>query len=160
MASAKHIPSPARVREVFDYDPLTGVLRKNGRITGWVGGSGYLKTDIDGGKYYVHRIVFVLMAGRWPRRLVDHVNLNKRDNRWANLRQCSKTQNQGNRTAYANSRSGIKGIGWDEARQRWRAQVCKGGKRVFIGRFTDRASAMAAHAAESVRLFGAFARVA
>lgn len=38
------------------------------------------------------------MTGDWPTQEVDHINRNKTDNRWYNLRDVPRSVNQKNRT--------------------------------------------------------------
>ena len=159
MGSNRDLPSYERVRSVFDYNPISGILSKGGKAVGWLNRNGYLRCDLDGSKHYVHRIIFFWMTGCWPA-TVDHRDLNKRNNCWNNLRGCSKTDNQGNRTHRVDNASGVKGIHWDAERCRWVAQIQRDGKHHYIGRFSDLDAAKAAYLARAVSLYGEFARVA
>src|SRR4029077_7435541 len=40
-----------------------------------------------------HRLAFLWVNGEWPREEVDHVNRVKDDNRWANLREATRSEN-------------------------------------------------------------------
>ncbi len=158
---AHDLPSYERVRGLFDYDADTGILSKSGKPVGWGRNQNhYLKVDIDGGKYFVHRVIVLWMTGEWPLDHVDHIDLDIFNNRWANLRQCTKTQNQGNRTKRVDNSSGVKGVHWDASRGRWLAQISKNQRHIFIGRFDSIDEARAAYAAKAVELYGEFARVA
>src|SRR5208337_270858 len=64
-----------RAKELFDYDPETGVLTwkvapsksvKIGNIAGNPRKNGYLRVQIYGCVYLVHRVIFLIMVGRWP----------------------------------------------------------------------------------------------
>lgn len=94
-----------RAREIFDYDPLTGVLRwrvsvghrcKLGSSAGWDQGNGYLQTCVAGERLYVHRLAWFLVTGSWPEKEIDHINGIRLDNRIANLRAASRTLNAQN----------------------------------------------------------------
>jgi hypothetical protein len=58
---------------------------------------GYIKTSrFIGGKtryFSLHRLVFRIRNGRWPKYEIDHINRDKLDNRSANLREATNQQN-------------------------------------------------------------------
>src|SRR5215467_8628570 len=93
-----------RVREVLDYDFETGRFTwrvKRTRVTvGDLAGcldAGRYKIRISGRNYWAHRLAFLWMTGEWPQGEVDHKNGNPTDNRWSNLRDATRPQNQHNR---------------------------------------------------------------
>jgi hypothetical protein len=93
-----------RVRQLPHYDPDTGVLTRlistNGdaRAGEVVRGvcDGYLTARIDGRRYQAHRLAWLYMIGEWPKANMDHVNGDRADNRWCNLREATNSQNQAN----------------------------------------------------------------
>jgi HNH endonuclease len=95
----------ARLRELLDYDPRTGLFRwritdryvHKRMIAGCLYKTGYRVIRIDRVPYTAGRLVFFYMTGRWPTHQVDHINCNKDDNRWLNLRQATNQQNAANR---------------------------------------------------------------
>lgn len=54
---------------------------------------------------------------------IDHINGNKLDNRKSNLRVCSHSQNQWNRSKQKNNTSGYKGVYLDRRDGAWYSQV-------------------------------------
>ncbi len=120
-----------RLREVVTYDPTTGAFRnacsrkkvRIGEIAGTVDKSvGYIVLCIDRRRYYGHRLAFLYMTGRWPDECVDHINGDRIDNRWANLRSVSRSINQQNmRRAMHGSSSGL--LGAHRKRGRWSSQI-------------------------------------
>lgn len=92
-----------RARELLDYDPVTGVLRKRSRINGsWrqvttINKDGYLCVKLDQKVYIAHRVIFLIMTGRWPHPTIDHLSRCRTDNRWANLREATAKENHANR---------------------------------------------------------------
>jgi hypothetical protein len=90
---------------------------------------------------------------------VDHVNGDGLDNRRANLRLATRSQNQHNqRISLANS-SGFKGVSYDSARASWRAHIMVNRRRIWLGRFTTAEEAAAAYRAASTKHHGAFGRL-
>jgi hypothetical protein len=55
------------------------------------------------------------MAGKWPAAGIDHINGNKSDNRWLNLREATQSQNMTNTGNRADNSSGYKGVCWHKA---------------------------------------------
>ena len=89
---------------------------------------------------------------------VDHVNLNKLDNRRENLRPCSHKQNCRNQSAKARNVAGFKGVGFDVERNKWRAQIMIDGRQHFLGRYEKAEDAARAYDAAARSQFGEFAR--
>lgn len=158
-------PSAARINELFDYDPETGAFtnkvfhprRPVGSKVGTFGSHGYLAATVDGTKYLLHRMSWVIMTGEWPEGEVDHINKDRSDNRWSNLRPASRFDNSGNRLKNKNNTSGYKGVSWDKKRSKWIAGISKGRKYYCLGLFDDPVEAHQAYIAKAKVFFGDFA---
>jgi len=130
-----------RLRELLDYDPSTGtftwlVSRGNaiaGSIAGCVNGEGYWQIQIDGKRYYAHRLVWLHVHGVWPANQIDHINGVKDDNRLANLREATQSENKRNTGTYRNSTSGVKGVHFYKATGKYQAQSKLNGKLHHLG---------------------------
>lgn len=149
--------SIAELRETFEQDPLTGRIRN--RTTGATdcdGGPGYRQIRCFGAARYSHRIAFALAHGRWPKATIDHINGNRKDNRLANLREASRSENQCNRGRQKNNTSGVAGVHYHRASGKWQAYIAKAGRQKHLGLFPTREEAAAARVKEQSRLFGAF----
>ena len=111
---------------------------KAGFIAGYKLDSGYWKVSLDGEIYYVHRIIALLrgMFNSVTSDAVDHINGNRSDNRIANLRVVTHSENQQNRKR-------INGCTWKD--NRWQAQIGVGGRTIYIGRFHKKEDAVAAY---------------
>jgi hypothetical protein len=72
---------------------------KKGDLAGTIS-DGYKIITINGHKYKAHRIAWFYMTGRWPYPVVDHINRNKLDNRFENLRETTVKENTINGDSY------------------------------------------------------------
>jgi hypothetical protein len=101
------------------------------------GNTGYLQTEKMGKRFYLHR--FLMEAGKGEQ--VDHINGDKLDNRRANLRICTRSQNFYNKGRQSNNTSGYKGVTFCKATKKWRAQIWFNKKRLSIGRYKTKEEA-------------------
>ena len=95
-----------------------------------------------------------------PGALVDHKNGDGLDNRRANLRFASASQNNSNSRIRASNSTGFKGVTFDRGRQKWRAQISVGGRVINLGRYETPEDAHAAYAQSAQKHYGEFARLA
>lgn len=170
------------IRSIFDYSPDTGEIKFKshrprshfhsdlafakwnktcaGKTITVLDQYGYIKvrTRIHGVKLNLsgHRVAFVCMTGRWPTEMVDHINLSRADNRWSNLRECSRSENYQNAGPKNNNSTGFKNVSVTR-RGRYRVRIVKLGS-VFDRNFMTIEEAVSC--ADSVRkqMHGAFAR--
>lgn len=134
-----------RVREVLDYNPETGVFVwkqrtsnrvKVGDVAGGPTGQGYAHIGVDGRRHLAHRLAWLYVHGEWPSMAIDHKNGDGGDNRIANLRLATATQNAQNiRKATTGSTSPLLGVGWNEVRRGWVARIRVNGRTVQLGCF-------------------------
>lgn len=158
-----------RLKELLRYDPETGlfywlVARKRGGAIGDLAGhtsrQGYVVLGVDGKHYKAHRLAWLYFHGEMPTAELDHINLNKSDNRVENLRLASRSQNRSNTRAYKNSASGQKGVSLHGMTGRWQASISANGKQKYLGLFDNRDDAVVAYACAANEMHGEFARVA
>jgi hypothetical protein len=106
--------------------------------------------------YSAHRLAWLYVYGEWPSDQIDHINRNRSDNRIANLRIATPTQNQANRSVCKRNTTGFKGVTVDPRTGRFRAKIRVNGKRTHIGVFDSAEEAGAAYVAASRRVYGDF----
>lgn len=88
----------------------------------------------------------------------DHRNCNGLDNRRANLRLCTTSQNQMNRRKQDGCTSNFKGVFWDKERRKWLSRIHYKGKQIHLGRFYIEKDAAHAYNQAATKFFGEFAR--
>jgi hypothetical protein len=108
------------LKELFSYDDSTGLLTRLKGIGGTTyisevvghvhGNSGYRVVIVNGKSYQAHRLVWLWKTGELPDLEIDHINGNRSDNSWANLRLATKEQNQHNAKLRSDNKSGVKGM--------------------------------------------------
>ena len=127
----------------------------------WYFNKGYARTNISDGaggqkNIKLHRLIMSAPSGME----VDHINLNKLDNRRANLRIATASQNQRNRGAYTTNTSGYKGVVWHKGANKWRARIVCEGKKHSLGLYESKELAYEAYCNAAKQMHGEFARVA
>lgn len=160
------------VRQILEYNPENGVfywkrrygvmeswnVQNAGKSTGWANSNGYLIITIAGKRYRAHRLAWVWMTGEWPEFDIDHIDRNRTDNRWCNLREATRSENHANRRMQHNNKLGFKGVHIHRETGKYRAQIRIKGKSKHIGLFRTAEEAHAAYIAEAKVLYGEFAR--
>lgn len=129
-----------RLKELLHYDPETGVFTwrasRGGRVSGSVAGSaslsGYtiIRITVGSGKptdFRAHRLAFLYMTGSFPIGDVDHIDRDRKNNRWSNLRACSRSQNLANSSIRSDNTSGVRGVSFDKERGKYLWQCVSGG---------------------------------
>jgi len=110
-----------------------------GKKVGAIGWDGYIHCNIFKRHFIVHRLIWVLVYGIEPNK-IDHINGIRHDNRIANLRNVSESENAQNTGISKRNKSGVLGVSWATKYGWW--QVTIGGKYVGISKDLDEAIAM------------------
>lgn len=118
-------------------------LHYDWRVFGWVEGRNIL----------LHRFIMNAQPGQ-P---VDHVNHEGLDNRKANLRVCTRSENNRNRRGKSTKRtSKFKGV--VPVRGRWQARITRDQREIYLGTFDTEEQAARAYDSKSLEIHGDFAR--
>ena len=147
----------------FDYNPLTGDIiyientRRNkiGDVAGSGNGYGYLVIDVPllDKKIRAHRLAFYIMEGYLPEQ-VDHMDGDRRNNKWLNLRGCIRSENNTNLGMRSDNTSGYRGVSKCEGK--WRGSVMISGKHYREAGFATIDLANDWVVAKSKELYGEF----
>ncbi len=152
----KHRPrSMFKNRQSF----LAWNTRYAGKIASSLSKSGYYRTTIFDRRYRSHRVCWALVHGEWPVAIIDHVNGDPADNRLANLRLATNSENTANQKLRSNNLCGLKGVSFDPRRGVWRARVQQDRKQIWLGQYPTAEEAHSAYANAAKALHGEFARL-
>lgn len=134
------------LKKIVEYDIESGVFTylksrkggiKKGQIAGCKDKNGYIQVRINNVRYYCHRLAFLYMNGYIPEFEVDHINHNRSDNRWENLREVTSTENCKNIPLKSNNISGCMGVYFCNTFHKWVAKIQLNRKNIHLGYFIE-----------------------
>lgn len=136
------------LKELLDYNLITGIFTwkvKPSKIVniGDIAGTkhlGYTRILIKRKAYLAHRLAVLYITGYFPLKDVDHINHNRSDNHWINLRNATKQLNQQNSSKRIDNSSGICGVAWHKKTTKWQANI----KQKYLGTFIEKWDAICA----------------
>jgi hypothetical protein len=162
---ARSLPSQEYLKQCFDYNEGTGLLAWKTRPAAHfksesqsrafnkqfagkpalnaLSCTGYRHGALDMKVTKAHRIIWKLKTGKDAEQ-VDHINGDKTDNSWENLRDVGYFENTRNVAKSSSNTSGAVGVGWMESKNCWRASIKSFGKSIHIGTFKRFEDALAA----------------
>lgn len=143
MLAMKPNITQSRLKELLHYDPETGKFK---RLTKWgkqqIGDEpgckskfGYRYIGVDGKGYTAYRLAWLYVYGDFPSGDIDHINRNPTDDRIANLRSVSHSENLHN-TLHRNPKSGHKGV-YRTKENKWQARIRVNYKLHHLGTFAS-----------------------
>lgn len=125
------------------------------RHTWYISLHGYAMTHILGRGVAMHRVILGLRTG--DKRVADHINHNRLDNRRENLRACTRDGNNRNIQGRRHRISRYKGV--SPNKKRWMAQITFQRQVHHLGTFDTQEEAALAYNAAARRLHGEFAHL-
>lgn len=156
------------VKHGLSYDPATGVFvrvdppHNNQRLIGKRAGSltsnGYWNIRLNGRLWRAHRLAWLFVHGAEPTDQIDHINGIRDDNRIANLRLATNTENGRNRVVSKNNKIGLKGVCRKSLGERFTATIWVNGKNRHLGYFHTAEAAAAAYDLAAAKYHGEFAK--
>lgn len=134
-----------RLKEVLYYDKVGGNFywrhaTKRNAIKPWSKAGtphnkGYISIQLEGKRHQAHRLAWLYVNGAMPTQHIDHINGEKADNRFENLRHANNTTNHWNESTRSTNKSGHKGVWWHKQSRKWEAACRFNGKQIIVGRF-------------------------
>lgn len=150
-------PTPEQLRQLLRYEPESGKLYWRDRGQEWFADASRMKawntrcagkeafTSVHGEGYrcgrvldkhkLAHRVVWAIQTGEWPASDVDHIDGDRSNNAWANLRSVTRIENMRNAKRFKSNTSGHVGVWWSAATSMWIAEIKVGGEKLTIGSF-------------------------
>ena len=98
-----------------------------------IGNNWYAKNRKNNKIRYMHRLIMGAGLGQF----IDHKNMNGLDNRRANLRFCTRSQNYFNTKKDNGCSSKYKGVYWHETNKKWVAYINGNRQIQYLGSFDD-----------------------
>ncbi|PHM42378.1 HNH endonuclease [Xenorhabdus szentirmaii] len=135
-----------KLKDILSYDPESGLFHwrkvvsgpvKIGQIAGTKNSNGHIMISISRKRYVAHRLAWLYMTGKWPTGEIDHVNVIGSDNRWNNLRLCTRSENECNKGLRKDNTSGFKGVCWNKTNKKWIVKIKLNNKTRNLGGFND-----------------------
>jgi hypothetical protein len=149
------------INEYLTYDSLSGNLyqRKKrpkiqvGALAGGLTGKGYRYIQLNGKKYPAHHIVWLLETGELPKKQIDHIDGDKLNNNFLNLREVTNKQNTENRGKQKNNKTGYKGVSFNNRLQKYVSQIQHNNQPIYIGVYATAYEAHLAYEKKAKELF-------
>jgi len=131
-----------KIRELLDYNEETGVFTWKASLGGTRADKIYKKATgyplvyvrLFGKKYTASRLAFLWMGKELPKQ-VDHLDRDSTNNKWSNLAASNSLENSRNQSMHSNNTSGVTGVTWNKAANKWKAQVRVKSITKFLGYF-------------------------
>jgi hypothetical protein len=156
------------LRELLHYAPVTGIWTRRvrttnsvkvGDVVGCIHRFGDRIINISGHRFRASRLAWFYMKSEWPKGDVDHINGDRADDRWQNLREASRAQNSMNVRMRVDNISGFKGVRWLRGRCKWPARIKLDGRERNVGYFDTAERAFIEYIFAAWRNFGDFAQI-
>ena len=148
--------SQQELQELLNYDPKSGLLTWKVRPestfankqswAAWntkysnkpaftsVNQQGYRVGAINNVVLRAVRVIYILMTDTVPE-IIDHIDGNRLNDSWVNLRNVDAAANQKNMKKFTTNKSGVTGVYWDKSKNKWKVTIGHNGKSIQIGRF-------------------------
>jgi hypothetical protein len=159
----KKYPTQQQLKDLLEYDPNSGIFVWKERIgtdhgtkvfnskyAGKQAGSvistskgDEIRIRILGSSYLAHRLAWLYMKGNLPE-CVEHINNNRTDNRFHNLKASSILSTLKDRKLPTNNTSGQIGVSWDKHLKTWTARIEANRVIHHLGKFKTKKEAVQA----------------
>ncbi len=118
----------------------------------WYAYSTYTPSKGKSKTIQLHRLIM-----NFPKYAIDHIDGNGLNNQKKNLRPANKQQNGRNAGLNKNNKSGVKGVAWSKACNKWRAYITIDNKQKYLGVYDSIEEAAKIRKKAAEEIFGIFA---
>lgn len=125
---------------LLDYNPENGHLIwktgkhskrvKKGSRAGFLRKSGYRGITLQGKSYLEHHVIWFHQKGFWAKE-IDHNDHVRDNNSWDNLSEVTHEMNSRNMKQLKNTKTGVQGIQYNRATDKYVAHITVKGRKVF-----------------------------
>lgn len=138
------------IRKLINYNSDTGIVTRIAKIS-WKGNIvkckdfipqsitpyGYYQMSFLGRPHHLHRLIFLYVKGRFPINDIDHINGDRLDNKWVNLREVTRAENLMNLGVKGNNSSGFMGVHLRKDTNKYNAFIHHKGKKYSLGDYDN-----------------------
>lgn len=158
-------PTIDDIHRMISYDPLTGefkwkVYRTFRAVIGGIAGTahhtGYTRIKILGKQFLAHRLAWLMQYGELPVNEIDHIDQDKSNNRIANLRCGTRSQNEANKAGRKSNLLCRKGVSVAQS-GRARAVITVRWETIPLGTYDSIDEAAHAYNKAAIHHFGEYA---
>lgn len=156
----KNTMTQSYLKKIIKYNEDTGVFiwivdrgysTYAGSIAGCINTLGYRTIKIDYHPHLAHRLAWLYVYGEWPNGHIDHINHVRNDNRLANLRDVTRSENNKNVSRGVHNNKDI-GVSWHIIRKKWQVYIGYKGKTKYLGLYSNKDDAIIARKNAEVEL--------
>jgi hypothetical protein len=142
------------IKDQYTYDPDTGIVIRvrPGKEPMQIKKS----STPNGHSMTVYRIAWFLMTSEYPLLFIDHIDSDRTNNRWNNLRLADEKENMQNVVKRRDKTSKYKGV--YKNKNKWVAEIRPNTGKIVLGYFDDEIEAAKAYDNKALELFGEFSK--
>jgi len=147
-------PLYSELKEDLEYNPDTGLFRWLRYVSptcslSWFSGkpsNGYYTIGYKGKTHKAHRLAWLLVTGDFPTKEIDHIDKDRGNNKWENLRDTSRTINQYNKKKNETKYSSVyPGVRFHKPSKKYTATIRYKRKPYYLGYFLTEKEAYKAY---------------
>ncbi len=135
------------IRNEYEYAPLTGLIRRydGGKVTTFIERTGYTRIALFGIIRPITNVIWYLETGYLVTKgeVIDHIDHNRSNNKWENLRLVTQAENLKNKSMARNNTSGHTGVTWHKQANKWTVHIGVNGRSIHKGLYANKAEAIA-----------------
>jgi len=154
----------AMLEQAYTYDLKTGAFTRNfseggekaGAQAGYVNTQGYISLGYRKKHLLAHRVAYLFTVGKWPEKQIDHIDGDRKNNKWVNLREATGSQNGFNAKRRKDNNTGVKCVRKIESSGKYRVLIRADKKAKHIGCYNTLDEAESAAKAARAGMHGEF----